>query len=132
MLKRGGMNLCWLIVLMVGWAGSGSQVKAQSGTWQVLSLPQQPGQVYQPEGVVVDGLGDLFVSDFGNNRIQVRDPQGNWTILASPGFNPGQVEYPTGVAMDGSGNLFAADEDHIQKRDAQGNWTVLASFGFDT
>src|SRR5436305_13107573 len=34
-----------------------------AGTWSVLSLPQQPGEVKEPALVAADGAGSLYVVD---------------------------------------------------------------------
>src|SRR5207244_2596185 len=88
---------------------------------------------YFPGGLAIDGSGDLYVA--GNGRVQVRDPMGNWSVLASTGRDPGQVATPVGVAADGEGSLFVADEagnpgeGRVQLRSSQGRWSVLAAGG---
>jgi large repetitive protein len=63
-----------------------------------------------PSGVAVDGSGNVFVADFGNNAVK-EILAVNGSIPATPtiktlgsGFNG-----PQGVAVDGSGNVFVAD-----------------------
>lgn len=72
----------------------------------------------------MDAAGNLYVAD-GNGRIQRRDVQGNWSVLATD-------VYPAALVVDTAGNLYAASGD-IQKRDAQGKRSVLATYapGFD-
>ncbi len=66
-----------------------------------------------PSGVAVDNIGNLYVADTGNHRIQKRTP------------------LPGAVAVDGSGNVYVADSANyrIQKLDvtpgASGNWETL-------
>jgi tripartite motif-containing protein 71 len=97
------------------------------GTWSVIPLPPKPGDVVAPRGVAADAAGNLYVADAG--RIQKRDAQGNWSVIATPGSALGQVGGVNGLAVDGAGNLYVADGDRIQKRDAQGNWSALATSG---
>jgi len=63
----------------------------------------------QPHYAVKDGAGDLFISDFFNNRV-VEIPAGGGAAIA---FNPivnGQGLYnPAGMAVDGAGDLYIAD-----------------------
>ena len=59
-----------------------------------------------PVGVAVDGAGNVFVADQGNNAVKevvAADFYTATTVLAT-GFNQ-----PAGVAVDGSGNVFVAD-----------------------
>jgi hypothetical protein len=57
----------------------------------------------QPYGVAVDGSGDVFVADWGNNAVKEVLPSGAIQAIGS-GFNE-----PTGVAVDGVGDVFVAD-----------------------
>ena len=57
-----------------------------------------------PEDVAVDGSGNVYFSDTGNNAIK------KWTAATnsvSTLVNNGLV-YPVGVAVDGAGNVYAA------------------------
>src|SRR5262249_27579378 len=73
----------------------------------------------------------------GQGRVQKRDIQGNWVVIATSGTGLGQVGSPSALAVDSVGNLYVADSGpsgpsgnpRIQKRDAQGNWSVLATYG---
>jgi DNA-binding beta-propeller fold protein YncE len=105
-----------------------------AGTWSVIALLQEPGKVPNPTAVSVDAAGNLYVVDEnGNNaksRIQQRDTQGNWSVIATPADALGQI---TALTVDAVGNLYVADVSEenmrVQKRDSQGGWSVLATFG---
>ena len=76
------------------------------------------GQFDGPFGVAVDGSGNVFVVDDGNNRIQKFTNTGTFlTTWGSCGFGDGRFINPTCVAVDGSGNVFVADNNNnrIQK-----------------
>lgn len=71
-----------------------------------------------PSGVAVDGSGNLYVADQGNNTIRKIAPSGLVTLLAGsirrPGINDGagataQFNSPFGVAVDVAGNVYVAD-----------------------
>ena len=72
-----------------------------------------------PIGVALDGTGNLFFADAGNNRIRKVDTSGIISTVAgngSFGFSgdggpatSASLSFPFGVALDGSGNLFIAD-----------------------
>ena len=43
----------------------------------------------------------MYVADYGNNRIQKFDSNGNFiTKWGSKGTGDGQFDYPTGIAVD--------------------------------
>ena len=94
-----------------------------------------------PEGVAVDGAGNVYVTDSGNNRIRKVDATGTITTIAGMGeygFSgdggpavQAALDYPSGVAVDGAGNLFIADSgnNRIRKVDATGTITTIAGMG---
>jgi mucin-19 len=71
-----------------------------------------------PIGIVVDGIGNLYVADSGNNTIRKITPSGTVTTLAGTAGNPGRANGqgaaasfndPRGIAIDANGNLFIGD-----------------------
>ena len=65
-------------------------------------------------------LGDLFISDFNNNRVRMVDPSSSIiTTYAGSGIagyggdggpaSLGQLRGPNGIALDGAGYLYIAD-----------------------
>ena len=99
---------------------------------------------YGPQGVAVDGSGNVFVADTSNHTIRKVTAAGVVTTLAgiagTPGSSDGsgsaaQFKFPFGIAVDGAGNLYVADTYNgtIRKLTAAGLVTTLAgsagSFG---
>jgi DNA-binding beta-propeller fold protein YncE len=71
---------------------------------------QEPGQFRSPWGITVDGQGDVFVSDTGNQRIQKFDREGNFiTQWGGFGNGDGQFNFPYGIAVDARGSVFVVD-----------------------
>ena len=68
------------------------------------------GQFNQPNGVAVDGLGNIYVADTGNYRIQKFDASGTF-LLAVGSYGTGDLQFtrPMGVAADSPGNVYVAD-----------------------
>ena len=71
-----------------------------------------------PAGIVVDGSGNLYVSEQGNVDIRKITPSGVVTTLAGTAGASGsadgtgtaaQFQAPAGMALDASGNLYVAD-----------------------
>jgi hypothetical protein len=88
------------------------------------------GKFDHPRGIAIDSLGNIYVADTGNNRIQKFDSSGNFLVKwGSNGTGNGKFDTPRGVAVDSSGNVYVADtgNDRIQKFDSGGNF--LAKWG---
>ena len=95
---------------------------------------QEPGQFRSPWGIAIDDVGDVYVSDTGNQRIQKFDRDGNFiTQWGGFGNAEGQFNFPYGLVVDHRGNVFAVDsgnmriqqfmpaeeaEDHLKEEDA--------------
>jgi hypothetical protein len=94
-----------------------------------------------PVDVAVDASGNLFIADYGNNRIREVENNGIITTVAGNGapgyFGDGglatnaELAAPYGVALDVSGNLFISDfgNDVIREVDDYGIITTLAGDG---
>ncbi len=88
-------------------AGSSSGFADGSGTNAKFNSPQ---------GVAIDGSGNVYVADTLNNRIRKIDSSSNVTTFAgsTQGFTDGnganaKFYYPKGVVIDNSGNIFVTD-----------------------
>jgi tripartite motif-containing protein 71 len=106
------------------------------------------GELSQPAGVAVDSGGNVYVGDFGNNRIQRFSStgvfertwgkdvnmttggdlctlaSGNTCQAASASGLAGGMNQPIGIATDSSANVYVADStnNRIQKFDSSGTF----------
>jgi len=60
--------------------------------------------LYQPQGLVVDNAGAVYVADFNNRVVKLAAGSNTQTVLPFSGLN-----YPEGVAVDGQGSVYVAD-----------------------
>ena len=72
------------------------------------------GSFNSPQGVAVDGSGNIYVTDTNNNRIQKFDSQGNFMTYfgaSAPNSSSANDSFylPYGIAVDGSGHVYVAD-----------------------
>jgi sugar lactone lactonase YvrE len=58
---------------------------------------------WNPQGLAVDGRGNIYVADTGNNTVRKITPTGVVTTLDA------QFNSPGGVAVDRTGNIYVAD-----------------------
>ena len=115
-------------------AGAGASGDGGAATSATLSFP---------EGVALDGSGNLYIADSFNHRIRKVDAAtGNISTVAGTGISgfssdggaatSATLSFPEGVVLDGSGNLYIADaaNNRIRKVDATtGNISTVAGTG---
>ena len=92
------------------------------------------GQFSVPDGIAVDNLGYIYVSDYYNSRVQKFTSDGTYiTQWGSPGSGDGQFSRTNGIATDPSGcYVFVSDEGNhrIQKFTCDGVYiTQWGTFG---
>ena len=62
---------------------------------------QGAGQFIQPLGLALDRLERLYITDSGNNRVQVVDLEGNFiSEFGNRGWRTGEFDHPTATAID--------------------------------
>ena len=119
--------------------------------------PATGGELSTPSGLAMDGAGNIYIADSGNNRIRVVNMQtspitvagvtigaGNIATVAGTGAqgntNTGnggvkattaELNSPGAVALDGPGNIYVADTDNslVRKVDVNGMMTTFAGGG---
>ena len=91
-----------------------------------------------PAGVTVDGVGNVFVADTGNNTIRKITTNGVVSTLAGLAGTAGhadgvgtnaQFNGPAGVAVDAAGNVFVADTYNYTIRRVASDGTVTTIAG---
>ncbi|MEO8369645.1 MAG: SMP-30/gluconolactonase/LRE family protein [Candidatus Solibacter sp.] len=89
--------------------------------------PATQARLRLPSGVAVDGQGNVFVADTGNNQIRRIDASGFITTVDTGGA----LNEPRGVAVDRTGNVYIADTgNHVVRRVSPGALiTTIAGTG---
>jgi DNA-binding beta-propeller fold protein YncE len=98
-----------------GWHEPGSGRTGLSGTGD--------GQFNGPTHVAVDAMGNVYVTDLENHRVQKFSSSGIFiTKWGSQGSGDGQFNWPSGISVDSSGNIYVADNGNhrVQKFSSDG------------
>ena len=121
-----------------------STVAGEKGKSGIKDGIEKDAQFNQPEGIVVDSKGNLFVADTYNFTIRKIDKNGSVSTFAGiggqKGYKDGKLNgalfnMPIGIAIDNKDNLFVVDAIYdspeqgnsvIRKIDSKGNVTTFA------
>ncbi len=104
------------------------RVQVLSGTGDILSVWMTPSvEKGRPEGLAIDGSGNILVADTHYGRVIKYSPEGKeLLVIGGPGEGPGQFVFPLAVAMSPTGDVFVSDyggrEDRVQRFSAEGKF----------
>ena len=97
-----------------------------NGNYAMVDGNAQSASFWAPWGLAIDGVGNIYVADAGNNSIRKVLPEGSVNTITgggngSPGYINGDVSiarfnHPHGVAVDASGSIYVTDKDNKKIR----------------
>lgn len=98
-------------------------------------------ELYEPYGIAADSAGNIYFTEYGNERVRKINASGIITTIAGTGI-PGYsgdgsqatlagLNHPTGIAIDKNGNIIIADGDNncIRKINTAGIISTIAGTG---
>lgn len=99
--------------------------------------PATSASLYYPQGVAVDGQGNVYIADTSNYRVRKVSPGGTISTFAGGGSSLGdggpataaQLNAPKGVAVDGQGNVYIADTNDNRVREVSPGGTISTFAG---
>jgi sugar lactone lactonase YvrE len=99
--------------------------------------PATSAQLNGPSGVAVDSAGNVYISDYSNQRIRKVSIAGTITTIAGGATGDGGsaalagLYSASGVARDAAGNIYIADTNYhrVRKMAVDGNITTYAGNG---
>jgi sugar lactone lactonase YvrE len=90
-----------------------STIGGEAGSMGIINGTAKESRFYNPIGICSDHNGNVFVADYGNNKIRKITPEGEISTYPpeSVPFPDGEPPFsgPYGVCMDLEGNLLIAD-----------------------
>lgn len=90
-------------------AGDGTFL-AEWGFYGQVPVGREPAAFYGPRDVAVGPDGRVYVSDTGNKRVQVFEPDGAFVAdWGGGGSGPGQLDEPVGLAFGPDGRIYVTD-----------------------
>jgi sugar lactone lactonase YvrE len=116
-------------------------VVAGTGNWGAPTPgPATSCDIESPTGLALDGSGNLYITDLGNDVVEKVTPSGTLSVVAGTGTGgsptPGpatssDLQAPVGVAVDSAGNLYIADADNygVERVTPTGTLSVVAAGG---
>ncbi len=114
-------------------AGNGSTDYYGTGNYNGDNIPATTAALDFPSGLAMDGAGNLYIADTGNQRIRmVSASTGDVTTVAGNGYISGnsvggysgdggaatsaELNAPFSIAVDGAGNLYINDTNNQRIR----------------
>lgn len=100
-------------------ASNGTLYVTDTGHHRVYRFPGGPfgdegtgeGKFVNPRGIALDGAGNSYVVDSGNNRVQKFDDKGEFILaIGESQAADGNFGNLAGIVVDSAGNLFVVDE----------------------
>jgi tripartite motif-containing protein 71 len=103
MVRTKAFVACFTLVLSLTWSQHAFAQYQYQFVRSIGSSGSGDGQLKGPYGIAIDAVGNLFVADYGNNRVEKFSSQGSYL---------GQINgvyQAQAVAVDQSGNVYAAE-----------------------
>jgi PIN domain nuclease of toxin-antitoxin system len=101
--------------------------------------PAMAAQLRIPQGVAVDTTRNLFIADYGNNRVRKVTSNGVISTVAGNGIRgfsgdvgpaaSARLNGPSGVAVDTARNVFIADTGNNRVRKVTSSWVISTVAG---
>jgi uncharacterized protein (TIGR03437 family) len=122
-------------------AGNYTIATIAGSDWVGDAGPATNAILIQPEGVLADGSGNLYIADAGDHRVRRVASNGVIETLAGTGIRgfsgdggpaaQAQLNAPYGLALDGQGNLYIADlgNARVRRVGPDGTITTIAGGG---
>ena len=106
------MRCIFCILIVFAWVGTARAEVQVAFRFEAVfgEMGGGDGQFLNPEGLTLDTLGNVFVVDTGNDRVQKLSPTGTFLrAVGGPGWEDGQFNKPGGIAASKGLEIYVAD-----------------------
>jgi YD repeat-containing protein len=113
-------------------AGEGKEEGSSGYAFKTVfgSLGTGQRQFNGPRGVAVAPNGSVYVTDYGNDRVQEFSASGEYLMqFGSLGTGNGQFKEPRGIAVTSNGKVYVADSGNSRVQEFSAAGEYLAQFG---
>ncbi len=104
--------------------------------------PATGAELSNPYGVTTDGVGNIYIADYENNRIRMLDTSGVITTVAGNGTGgfsgdggpatAAELNNPVGIAVDSNGDFYIADQGNQRIREVNKSGVISTLTGNGT
>ena len=106
------------------------ELGVSGGGRAISSRGSEPGFLKNARGLAVDGQGNFWVADTGNDRLQKFSPEGSLLqVIGKSGSGEGEFSTPSGVAVSPKGNICVADTGNNRVQVFSPKGVFLGAFG---
>lgn len=109
----------------MSYSATDGDAQAPSATSYIGSLGTGDGKLQRPQGVALDGEGNIWVVDKNNYRIQKFDKNGKFLLKVggTQGTNPGQFSDTRSIAVTSNGTVWVSEiNGRLQAFDGNGKF----------
>jgi len=90
----------------------------------------EDGNFSYPQGIAVNATGYVYITDTGNNRVQVFTPSGNYVRQwGQLGYEHGKFTNPQGTAVIANGDIVVADSNNNRIQEFTPSGTFVQQWG---
>ena len=86
--------------------------------------PQEIGGLNQPWGIAINSHGEIFVTEWGGDRVSVFGTSRQNRTIGSTGTGDGKFRFPAGIDIDADDNVYVASKLKLQKFNRNGEHVI--------
>jgi tripartite motif-containing protein 2/3/tripartite motif-containing protein 71 len=92
-------------------------------------IGQDKGQLFNPQGVVCDDNGTVYIVEWTNKRVQSFSPEGKLLKVFEKPEKDEELDFPASITVDKNGRVYVSDYDKHRISVFSTSGKFLASFG---